>query len=154
MKGSLFYSILLIALMPLAGGNMACSGAGLFLGARRYSTAFANDTDVMFHDVKATRADDQVLWAIAGMLCAGGEEMSNDVPDPIPVRVIVSWKTPDGLAHEQSVELAGKIPNAASFTGGIWFVFTDKGVKLVTKADSYWLRIHRGPMANVPDGPN
>ena len=49
-------------------------------------------------------------------------------PDPIPEAVLASWTTADGKQHQQVVEVAGRIPDIANFTGIIVYKFTDKGV--------------------------
>lgn len=49
-------------------------------------------------------------------------------PEPIPDRVVVSWMTGDGKTHEQTVDVASRIPDMEHFRGSIFYRFDGRGV--------------------------
>jgi len=62
-------------------------------------------------------------------------------PDPIPGKVTLIWKTPDGQRHEQVMAVAEKVRDIKHFTGTIYFKFTDNGWLVVPLSDEEMDRI-------------
>jgi hypothetical protein len=71
----------------------------------------------------------------AGKLSAGATKITSMAPDPIPRQVTITWRTHDGKAHEQTLQVAANVPHIDSFSGTIFFKITDAGVVLVPLTD-------------------
>ncbi len=76
-----------------------------------------------------------------GEFDVGTVKQFGDAPDPIPPAATVIWKTPDGKEHRQKLEIPKNIRDDATWTGTVWFKFTDKGVEVVplSRADMHKL---------------
>lgn len=102
--------------------------------ARRpeYAVGFANRTKEQFSDVKAEWSINGAKYSpAAGRLAPGSEKEEGDAADPIPPAATVVWKTPDGKEHRQTLDVPKNIRDDPSWTGTLWFKFTDKGVEVV-----------------------
>lgn len=97
-----------------------------------YAIGFANRTKEQFSGVESE-------WVIngtkynpgAGILEPGSEKEYEYAADPIPPAVTVVWKTPDGKEYSQKLEVPKKIRDDATWTGTLWFKFTERGVEVI-----------------------
>ena len=98
-----------------------------------YAIGFSNQTKEQFSDVEAEWVINGVKYNPgAGMLPPGfGGKEYRYAHDPIPPAATVVWKTPDGKEHRQKVEVPKNIRDDPTWTGPIWFKFTDKGVEVI-----------------------
>ena len=97
-----------------------------------YAVGFANRTNEQFSGVKAEWLINGVKYTPgAGMLAPGSTAEDRYAAGPIPPAATVIWKTPDGKEHRQTLEVPKKIREDATWTGTLWFKFTDKGVEVV-----------------------
>ena len=101
-----------------------------------YAMGYANRTKGTLSDVGA-----HWKWKGQDYEWGGGEfglgtiKQYHGAPDPIPASALVTWKTPDGKQHSQTVEVAEKIPNISWWAGTIWFKITDNGVEVIPLSD-------------------
>ena len=97
-----------------------------------YAVGFANRTKEQFSGVESEWVINGVKYNPgAGRLAPGSEKEYEYAPDPIPPAATVVWKTPDGKEHRQTLEVPKRIREDASWTGTLWFKFTDTGVEVV-----------------------
>ncbi len=116
-------------------------GAGCWpTGSRypKYDSEFVNATDVMIDDVQITwTANGENFRQRAGIVSPGVNSSATMAfsPDPIPDRVLATWRTADGKTHEQIVEVASRIPDIQHFTGSVIYLFTNDGVTVQAKRE-------------------
>ena len=83
---------------------------------RSYTIVIQNSSDVSIRDA-------HVYWAgfesVGGSLGAGGGSGHHFIQVPLPPRVMVRWRTPDGVTHHEEV----KVPEglARRFRGTLRF---------------------------------
>jgi hypothetical protein len=58
---------------------------------------------------------------------SGGGATDNEGWEPMPERVTLHWSNSDKVRHEKTVEVATALPDAATFTGTIWFKYLPDG---------------------------
>lgn len=106
--------------------------AGPHARSPEYAIGFANRTPVEYTEVRVEWTSGGVKYSpSAGRLSTDSRKEDNEAPDPIPDSATVVWKTPNGKEHRQTVIVAKKIKNIATWTGTVWFKFTDNGVEVV-----------------------
>ena len=144
-------------LLPLLCG---CTAFGGGPGPRvpEYSLGFYNATGRELTGVHVTWVADGVPYRVgAGILIPTAKAVSHFAPDPIPPRVTVWWRTPDGEdgedgeGHSREVEVASKVPDLRSFTGTVWFKFTADGVEVVPMSEAEKLERAKQRRRVVPD---
>ncbi len=113
-----------------------CGAIGSTSGPNRripnYAFGFANRTQDQLTDVRCQWTfDDTKLTMTCGRLGHDSKKQYRDAPDPIPPSVSVIWKTPDGKEHSQIAEVPKSIRDDATWTGTLWFKFTDQGVDVI-----------------------
>jgi len=98
-------------------------------GRPRYSAAVKNETgekievvDLLFGEFKC---------APGGYLAPNGFAFDVDVPCPVPEKARIDWKTIDGKAHTQEVEVLPLMPKAMDHVT-IFFVIRNDGSVGVT----------------------
>lgn len=116
--------------------NLGCVSSLLGSGPHArwpfYAIGFANRTSELLSDVRSEWVANGVKYApSAGFLGTNSTKEDNEAPDPIPESATVIWKTPDGKEHRQTLIVAKKIKNISTWTGTVWFKFTEKGVEVV-----------------------
>jgi hypothetical protein len=90
-----------------------------------YSLGFYNDTGTQITDSRADwHADGIAHFDGGGVLSPGADKVSHRDPRPIPSKTTVTWKTVDGKAHIQEVEVAKLVADPPKFSGTIYFKFT------------------------------
>ena len=111
-----------------------------------YSIGFANST---VEELNEVRADWEVgghqYGTTVGVLVPAARGENGPAPDPIPPQVTVSWRTPDGQLHHQTVKVAERVKNITFFSGVIWLKITDQGVQVVPLTEEQMDRIGRSP---------
>lgn len=97
-----------------------------------YAVGFANRTKTKLNDVSASWTWHGVKYSMpCGRLNVGSTAEDFEAPDPIPLEITVIWKTADGAEHRMNMEVAETIPDITTWTGTVWFKFTDDGVEMV-----------------------
>ncbi len=121
------------------GLALALAGCGhLFYGSEshprwpNYAVGFANRTKAELSGVSAIWTWRGIDYSMpCGRLNVGSTAEDFEAPDPIPPEITVIWKTADGKEHRQDMVVAKKIPNIVTWTGTVWFKFTEIGVEVV-----------------------
>ena len=152
--GHLRYVAVAILLATSSFGCCLDSSGPLATRKPPYGFGFYNGTKEQFDDVL-------IHWKESGYFCSSGAGVlspdGNGGPqtfyelDPIPARVTLTWRTPDGKPHARVLEVASKVKDIKHFTGRIWFKFTDNtdaGVQVIpmTEAESDRLAGERKPI--------
>jgi len=122
-----------LILFLCAGCGSSLFYSGPHARSPEYAIGFANQTKEQLSDVEAEWVINGVKYNPgAGMLPPGfGGKEYRYAPDPIPPAATVVWKTSDGKEHRQTLVIPKEIRDDATWTGTIWFKFTDKGVEVV-----------------------
>lgn len=122
-----------ICVLCLSSGCVELShDSGWHVRSPEYEIGFANRSSLFLTEVTAEWDDGAKKRALdVGKLRQGSIATVSDAPDPIPTTATALWTTPEGKIHRQNVVVAKKIQDIATWTGTIWFKFTDDGVEVV-----------------------
>ena len=120
-----------------------------------YDNSFWNVTSARIDDVRITwQANGKTVVQSPGDIDPAtyhyvGQSMAA-APLPIPEIVSVSWKTADGKAHEQTVNVASRIPDIKHFDGSIFYKFSAEGVAIVPRSYAEQEKNVKADKAAVP----
>ena len=117
-----------------------CSAGCWPAGSRypKYDSEFLNATGSTINDVQISwSANGEDFRQRAGIVSQGPDssKVMGFSPDPIPDKVLATWRSGNGERHEQVIDVASHIPDIKHFTGSIVYKFTANGVDIESKKE-------------------
>ena len=110
-----------VAFALVLGGPTGCA---LESDSPEYTMGFHNETTTRIADARVDWHERGVAhYDGGGELVPDQDKVSHQDPRPIPRNATVTWKTADGKAHSQEVEIARLIADPTKFSGTIYFKF-------------------------------
>ena len=122
-----------LLLTVLGACSLGCGGAD-YWHARNppYTDGFYNATGQELRDVQIDYEVDHKPYRLGGGLMVPTAVASIEfAPDPIPERVTLSWRTPDGELHHQELAVASRVPDLKHFSGTLYFCISQDGLRVV-----------------------